>query len=124
MYAKDGCVVFDASYIFQFLDKWRVFWGAGFIMIGIFVTFLGRKSIKPTIFILTFIGVTFFILLFIYSMFMSHLKNDYIIGGVMIFSALAGISAGILLVKFIKHGVALLGGFAGFSIAVMVINTM
>jgi len=124
MHSKHGCPTFDAIYIFRFLDQWKALWGMGFIAIGVFVTFLGRKSIKPTIFLLAFIGVTFFLLLAIYSLFMEHLRNNYIILGVMVFAAIIGILVGIFLVKNIKHGVALLGGLAGFTIAVLVVNAL
>jgi len=55
---------------------------------------------------------------------MNHLKNNYIIGGVMVFSAILGILIGLILIKFVKHGVAILGGLAGFVLAIMIVNML
>ena len=61
-------------------------------------------------------------LLFIYSIFFDKIENPYVVVVLLILCMAFGGTCGYFLVKALKHGVALLGAFAGFCIAFLVCN--
>lgn len=120
--AKDACPALDINELFQFLDQYRFLWGAGMILIGLFINFVGRKSIKPTVFLITFIASTFVLLLLLYSMFMQHERKEWVNWLVLGLCTLAGLALGVFFAYSLKYGIALLGGTAGALLAFTICN--
>lgn len=71
MSAKEACPSFDASVLFDFLSKYTYLWGVLFIAKGMVSTFYGRKAIKTTVFLISFLLGTFSLMMLIYSLFVS-----------------------------------------------------
>lgn len=122
MISKDACPALDINEMFAFLDQYYALWGAVMIVIGLFVNFVGRKSIKPTVFMITFITSTFVLLLILYSLFMQHERENWVNWLILGLCTIAGILLGIFFAYSLKFGIALLGGSAGAFLAFTVCN--
>lgn len=59
LYSKDACPAFDANALWTFFETYWFIFGVLYIFIGAFVTFFGRILIKPTVFFVSFITITF-----------------------------------------------------------------
>jgi hypothetical protein len=67
MTSRDACPAFDVNSLFTFLDQYKFFWGLLFIFKGLVANFFGRKSIKHTVFLVSFLSSTLGLMLFIYT---------------------------------------------------------
>jgi len=66
-YSSAGCYIYSGDELFYFIEKYDfIFIGVGFF-VGIFICFMGFKLWKPTIFIMTFLPVSSiaFVVLFV-----------------------------------------------------------
>ena len=123
MTAKDGCPALDINEIFVFFSQYAAFYGAIMIIIGLFINFLGRKSIKPTVFLISFVACTFCLLLILYSLFMQHEREMWVNWLVLGLCTIAGLIFGIFMAYSLKYGLALLSGSAGALLAFTLCNT-
>jgi len=82
--------------------------------------FLGRKLIKPTVFIITFIMATFVLMLVMYSLFFRGDNEDWLNFFVMIICVLLGVVVAYLSIRYLKYGVGVMGGGAGFAIGLLI----
>lgn len=119
--SKQGCSVFDANVIWDFLADYEDFWGVFMILGGLILNFLGRKLLKPSICMAGMCStIIISVLVFYTAFFDSDTDLDtfwYVLGG----SAVAGLLIGLLLAKFVKVGAAVLAGWGGFA-AGLVLN--
>lgn len=67
-----ACPKIDLDALYEFLSKYKVLWGFVFIVLGMFISYFGRKMIKPTVFVITFVLVTFVLGLLLYTLFMKY----------------------------------------------------
>ena len=123
MSARDACPALDINELFVFFDQYAFFYGAIMIVIGLFINFVGRKSIKPTVFLITFLATTFTLLLILYSLFMQHEREMWVNWLVLGLCTLAGLILGIFFAYSLKFGIALLSGTAGALLAFTLCNT-
>eukprot|EP00355_Strombidium_rassoulzadegani_P009221 CAMPEP_0168617554 /NCGR_PEP_ID=MMETSP0449_2-20121227/5601_1 /TAXON_ID=1082188 /ORGANISM="Strombidium rassoulzadegani, Strain ras09" /LENGTH=207 /DNA_ID=CAMNT_0008658371 /DNA_START=774 /DNA_END=1393 /DNA_ORIENTATION=+ len=98
-------------------------WGLLFVLKGILSNFFGRKSIKPTVFVISFFVSSLTLLLFIYSLFVNKKTAEWLNWAILIFCATVGLFAAYLLIKYLKYGIALLGGSAGAALGFLVCST-
>ena len=99
--------------IWTFLEKYKYLWGAVFIAVGFVLCLFGRKMFKPTIFIVGLAAFVFLSMLVFYSIFFSSNTKDYVGWIVLAVSVVVGIFVGIVLAKLSKLGVAVLAGWGG-----------
>ena len=117
-----ACPLFTFNALSQFIQKFKYLFGTIFILIGLFLAFLGRKLFSAAIFIVAAIVVTGLILIVFYSTFLSDNTHSWVTWLVISLSILLGLGAGYLIIKVEKLGGALLAGWGGFVLGV-VLNT-
>ena len=117
-----GCPVFSVNAIWDFLSKYDYLWGALLIALGFVLAMFGRKLFKPVIFLVGMLAFVFVALLFMYSTFFD--QNTSAAAGwiTLVVSVLLGIVVGIILAKLSKLGVAVLAGWGGFCLGLVLWN--
>ena len=114
-----GCPVTSFNAIWTFLGKYKGLWGCLLITFGFILAFFGRKLFKPTLWL---VGTTVFVflsLLFFYSVFFNANTKTYVGWIVLILSLIVGSVVGLLLVKMSRLGVAILAGWGGFTLGLI-----
>lgn len=105
--------------LWVFLDEYSYIWGILFILGGAFLCFAGRKLFKAAIFMVTAIFVVFAILLIFYTTFLESTTEKWVGWTVLVCSILIGLVAGFFMMKLERIGAALLAGWGGFLVGVM-----
>ena len=117
--SADVCPSFDLNALWTFLDEYSYLWGVLFIVGGIFLAFFGRKLFKGAIFMATAILTVFAILLLFYTTFLSDTTESWVGWTVLVCSILIGLVAGFFMMKLERIGAALLAGWGGFLIGLL-----
>lgn len=117
--SAEVCPSFDMNALWSFLDTYSYLWGAMFIVGGIFFCFFGKKLFKAAIFIVTAILTVFGILLLFYTTFLKDTTEAWVGWTVLVCSILIGLVAGFFVMKLERLGAALLAGWGGFLLGVM-----
>ena len=113
------CASFDLNALWSFLGEYEYLWGALLIAGGVFLGFLGRKLFKAAIFMVTAILTVFGILLLFYTTFLDDATEPWVGWTVLSCSILIGLVAGFFMMKLERVGAALLAGWGGFLLGVM-----
>lgn len=92
--------------------------------IGLFLAFLGRKIISAAVFIVVAIIVSGLILIIFYSTFLSAATESWVSWLVVSLTIIVGCIAGYLAQKVEKIGGALLAGWGGFVLGVVLNETV
>jgi len=108
------------SQIWVYLEKAEPYFGVVMIVGGFIVCFYGFKLLKPCLFLAGFLSCCLLALLFCYAVYAESIDDltstfYYFLGG----GALVGILVGWLLAKFIKVGAAVLAGWGGFCLGLV-----
>lgn len=119
MNSPQGCPVLSVNAIWAFLEKYKILWGIFFIILGLLLNFLGSKLFKPAIFLLGMSAFVFISMLFFYTVFFDAKTQDYIGWIVLTISVLIGILVGVILAKLSKLGVAVLSGWGGVCLGLI-----
>jgi len=99
-------------------------WGVFFIASGLLLCFAGRKLIKPSVCVAgTFSTITLALILF-YAIFLSKNTKTWVFWVVLVVSIVVGIVVGLILSKFIKLGAAILAGWGGFALGLLINNAL
>ena len=93
-----------------------------FIVVGVFVCFLGRKLFKPILFIAGILLGVALVWLICYSTFLSNTTKQWVFWLVLAISILIGIILGYVLFKLSKLGAFLLAAWGGYSLALLLYN--
>ena len=117
--STSGCSVASINAIWSFLNKYIGLWGVIFIALGIVLNFFGRKLFKPTICIVGTAAFVFMSLLFFYSVFFNTNTKAYVGWVVLGISVVVGTIVGIFLAKVSKAGVAVLAGWGGLCLGLI-----
>lgn len=102
------------------MSNYSYLFGAILIGLGFFINFFGRKLFKPVIFLLGMLAFVAVSLLFFYSIFFNQNTKSYVGWIVLGCSTAVGILVGILLAKLSKLGVAVLAGWGGICLFLIV----
>ena len=113
------CAAFDLNALWDFMEKYDYLWGALLIAGGIFLAFFGKKLFLYAIFLVTAIFVVFAILLLFYTTFLNDTTETWVGWTVLVCSCLVGLIAGYFMMKMERTGAALVGGWGGFLLGVM-----
>lgn len=120
MTSESVCPSFDLNALWIFLDEYSYIWGILFIAGGAFFCFFGRKLIKAAIFAVTAILIVFAILLLFYTTFLSSTTEVWVGWTVLVCSILLGLVGGFFMMKIERVGAALLAGWGGFLVGLMI----
>ena len=118
--SKHGCAVLDVNGLWRWAEN--NYWIIAIVMIvvGLFELVIGQKLIKPTIFILTAGGILGAVLVFFYAIVLPTSAASWLVwllGGI---GLVLGLIAGFFMVKLIRVGVGLLGGWVGVIAALLI----
>ena len=118
--SKYGCAVLDANGLWRWAES--NYWIIAIVMlvVGGFELVIGQRLIKPTIFILTTGAVLGAVLIFFYAIVLPTKAASWLVwllGGI---GLVLGLIAGFFLVKLIRVGVGLLGGWVGVIAALLI----
>jgi hypothetical protein len=119
-----GCNVLDNSIIWTYLDYAKPYIGAIAIAGGIMLCFYGLALVKPSVCFITFLSCIVVSLFIFYAVYMTALTLTpvfyYFLGG----GIAGGLILGILLAKYVKFGAAILGGWGGFALGLILNETI
>jgi hypothetical protein len=116
---QEACYKFSLNPLVRWLQKYSNIWGAFLIVLGIVIALFGKPLFKPTI---CFVGMIVFMgasSLFVFSVFFSRDTPSYagwIVFGVSLF---VGAIVGLILAKLSRLGVAVLAGWGGFCLGMI-----
>jgi len=112
--AADACPVFTVNGLWTFLEQYDWLWGAIFIVMGVFLTFLGRKLFLAAVFIAAFFLTGLLFLALCYGTFLADNTEDWVGWLMLSISIVLGAIVGVLLVKYSKFAAAVIGAWAGY----------
>lgn len=123
VYDEQGCYVFDTNPLIRFLKKYSYVLGAFLILIGFVVALFGKPLFKPTICLVGTLVFMIALSLFIFSIFFTRNTPDW--AGWLVFgiSLVIGSIVGLILAKLSKLGVAVLAGWGGFCLGMILYSS-
>jgi hypothetical protein len=119
IYSKDGCYVFDTNPMIRFFSKYSFVFGGFLIAMGIVVGLFGKPLFKPTI---CLVGALVFLVvasLFIFSLFFTRITPNWVGWIVFSIALFIGSIVGLILAKLSRLGVAVLAGWGGFCLGMI-----
>lgn len=121
--SKYGCYKFTMNSFFKWIHKNSYLFGALLIIMGITVGVFGKKLFKPTICIIGTFAFLVISMLFVFSVFFNRDTETWV--GWVVFSVclLLGCFVGLVLAKLSKLGVAILAGWGGFLLGLILYNS-
>jgi len=119
-----ACPIFTMNAFIQFIDTYKVIWGAAFIILGFFIAFFGRYLLKITVFIAGTVLIAFIILVVFYATFLSDKTASWVSWLVVSLAIVIGLVGGYFLAKYEKVDAALLGAWGGFTLGVLLNETV
>jgi Domain of unknown function (DUF4203) len=117
--STSGCSVASINAIWSFLNKYIGLWGAMFCTVGVVLCLFGRKLFKPVICLVGTAAFVFISLLFFYSVFFNTNTKAYVGWVVLGISVAIGTVVGIFLAKVSRAGVAVLAGWGGLCLGLI-----
>jgi len=118
-----ACPVFTANAFLQFVQDYAWCFGTAFIVLGLFLAFLGRKLFNVAIFMVATIVVAGLILFIFYATCLSTNTEAWVAWLMVACSVLVGLLGGFLAYKLEKVGAALLCAWGGFCLGVLLNET-
>lgn len=119
-----ACPVFTMNGLIQFIDQYKWIFGPCFIAVGIFFGFVGLGLFKVALFIVSAIAVAGLLLFICYATFLSD-NTEVWLGWTMVGVSVAlGLVAGFLSVYLENYAAAILAGWGGFLLGVMLNETV
>ena len=122
--SRDVCPRFSTNALWIFLNKWKDVWGVVYMVAGLFLCLVGRKLFQIAIFLITSLATCILIMMAFYTLFFKDDDEDYIGWIVLVCAGVIGIIVGILMTKFQRLGAALLAGWGGFTLGLLVNETV
>ena len=119
-YDKQGCYVFDTNPLVRFLSNYSYVFGAVLILFGGLIAVFGKPLFKPTICLVGMLVFVVFICLFIFSVFFDRNTPNWASWVVLSTSVLVGAIVGLILAKLSRVGLAVLAGWGGFCLGMMI----
>jgi len=119
-----ACPVFTMNGLIQFIDTYKWIFGVSMIAGGIFFGFIGLGLFKVALFIVMTIAVAGLLLFICYATFLSSNTEAWVGWTMLGVSVALGLVAGFLSVKLEKFAAAILAGWGGFLLGVMVSETV
>lgn len=111
-----GCQVFSFNALWAFVTKYYYVWGGLAILVGLILTFAGRKIFKPAICMAGTLAAAGLITFFSYEVILSAHPPEWAGWTTLAVAVVIGILVGVILAKIAKVGVALLAAWGGVSL--------
>ena len=121
--SKDVCPSFTTNALWVFLSKFDWLWGACYMLGGVFLCFFGRKLFIAAIFIITAFATCFLIMLLFYSTLLRDDTAEWIGWVILVCSAVIGIIVGAVMTRLQRVGAAILAGWGGFMLGLLINET-
>ncbi len=112
-----ACSVANLSVLIEFVNEYQVYFAIGGVIIGLLLMFVGFWLFKVTIFIIAVLAVSVILLAIIYGAIGAQPTAEWVTWLVLGICLVAGILAGVLLIKFQKVAVFILGAIGGWVLA-------
>lgn len=121
--SKHGCYKFTMNPLFKWLHKNSFIFGAVLILLGMTVGLFGKKLFKPTICLIGTFAFLVVSMLFVFSVFFNRDTEAWV--GWIVFAVcfILGCIVGLLLAKLSKLGVAIIAGWGGFCLGLILYNS-
>jgi hypothetical protein len=121
--SKQGCPVFALDKFWTFMKKYNGLWGVMLIVLGLFLAFFGNKFVNAVIYIMATLAAFFAGSMLFFQLFMKNVEKQWIqwviIGLIFVGANLIGM----VLVKTRKYGIAVLAGFGGAMLGLIITTT-
>jgi|LauGreDrversion4_2_1035121.scaffolds.fasta_scaffold301001_2 hypothetical protein len=122
MISAHACYEWSANPLMRWIDNNGVFLGAFLIVIGIVIGLFGKSLFKPTICLVGTMAFTLLSSLFIFSLVFSRESSETAEWIVFSICLVLGCVVGLLLASLMKIGIAVLAGWGGFCLGLMLYN--
>jgi hypothetical protein len=121
--SKTACPIGSLSALWGAIEnnKWALF--TVFLIVGLFVCFLGRTLFKVILFIAGMLVGFGLVWLISYSTFLKNNDKTWVFWTVIAVSSVLGIIIGILMVKLTKVGAFLIAAWGGYSLGLLLYPT-
>jgi len=106
------------------MEKYQWLWGAIFIFVGFFLGLFGKKLFSVTLFIIGMFVTIGLVFILFYTTFLTNNTKAWVGWTVLGCSIILGIGGGFLLFKCQKLGAAVLGGWGGFVLGLLLNETV
>ena len=120
VYDKQGCYVFDTNPLIRFLSKYSYVFGAFMIVLGAIIALFGKPLFKPTICLVGMLVSVIVLSMFIFSLFFDRNTPQWAAWVTFSISIVVGALIGLILAKLSKLGVAVLAGWGGFCLGLII----
>lgn len=117
--SKNGCPKVNFYVVLNFIEKNRYYIGAFIILIGIFLSLLGLKLLKITMFVVSVIFSLFFLFILIFQLIIPNGTKEFVVYIILGCSLILGIIIGIATVYYRKIFFGILGGCLGYIIGLI-----
>ena len=122
--SKYGCPTLTVSELWDYIDQYRDYFGAFAIISGVLLCFLGHWLVKPSICFAGFLSTIALSCFIFYAVYLDNSSDladfwYFLAGG-----AVVGILIGLLLAWAVKVGAAILAGWGGFCLALILNETL
>lgn len=101
------------------MNRYIGLWGIMLITVGLLLGIMGRKLFKPTICLMGGAATVFVLLFLFYSLFFNTNTQSWVGWTVLTISSIVGVFVGLFLAKVTRAGVAVLGGWGGFCLGLI-----
>lgn len=122
--SKHSCYAWTYNPLMRYIDNNSWFFGIFLIVMGLGVGMFGKKFFKPTVCVVGSLVVIVISSLFLFSVFFDRDTSNTTEWIVFIVCIVVGVMAGLLLAFLTKFGIAVLGGWGGFCLGLILYNTV
>ena len=115
--SKYGCPLGSSYLLLKFMEKYNYYFMVVMVLLGIFLCFVGKKYIAPTIIILCGLIGCYALTSLVLSIFPNFIKTELWLFICLLVCLIIGLIIGYFLRDMEKFFIVLVGGFLGFSVA-------
>lgn len=117
---KSMCPAYTINALVDFVDEYYYIFGTVAILGGVFFLFLGRKLFMVALALIGVVATVFIVLIIFYSTFLRTDTATWVGWTVLAVSVLLGGLVGFLFTKIARFGAAILSGWGGFMLGVLI----
>lgn len=122
--SKHACYAWTYNPLMRYIDNNSYVFGIFLIVMGVAVGMFGKKFFKPTMCVVGSLVVTVILSLTLFSIFFDRDTSNATEWVVFIVCLVVGVIAGLVLAMLTKIGMAVLGGWGGFCLGLILYNTL
>jgi len=120
MTSSSVCSVYSIGAFMQLFETYWWLFGTICLVSGFFLALFGRALLRIVLFIIGLFGTVFLVIVIFYSTFLNDQTADWVFWTVLAGSALVGALIGFLFTKLARFGGAVLAGFGGFLVGMVI----